>query len=410
MTDQELLPVKLAKLQQKALLVAIVALGLFGAYAFLMGRGDTYTTKSFFQSYLIGFFFALAGGLGSLVWLCIIHLAGGKWGYCIRRLLEAGTKTIPWMFLLFLPILFFGQDLYPWWVDDPSTIVDPHGLIALKLKWLNPSGFAIRAVIYFAIWFGLSWRLTSWSKQQDEVGGIEHRNKMKALSGPAIILYILALTGAAVDWSMSITPEWFSSIYGVMFAIGQGLTVLGFCCIMMVWLSKLQPLKTSFTVKQQHDLGKLLFAFVVLWAYIEVSQLIIIWSGNLPEETPWYINRMSGPLTPLTIFVFLFHFFVPFALLLSRHSKRKKSILPKIAFALICMRAVDLYWIIAPSVHQPMFHSSGLPVFHWSDVFAPIGFGALFVALCIHYYRKLPILPLKDPVFTESYDYKKEAA
>ena len=400
MTDNELVPVKLQKLQGQSFIVAVIgfiALVLFSSM----------NPVHFWQSYLTGYLFGWGCTMGCIALLCIIHLAGGRWGYCIRRFLEAGTQTIYIMALLFIPIAIWGMDtLYIDWLDLSN---DHHHIVAEKTQYLNREFWHIRSLIIFVTWIATAHCLFSWSRKQDETGDLQYRRKLKFIAGPGLLLFSLTVTVASIDWVMSIEPTWFSSIFGVMFMIGQGLTIWALSILVVTYLARFQPMKEALNLKSQHNLGNLMFAFVILWAYIELSQFIIIWSANLPEEIPWYMNRSDGGFRYMSIFLVMFQFAIPFLLLLSRQTKRVTKFLRLIAFGIIAMRIVDLNWIIAPSIHQPITNPGRVagPAIGCMDVIAPLAFGALFLALTLRNYRKAPILPTKDPVFSEGFDYKE---
>ncbi len=398
---------KLAGLQTRALAVggALVAI--------LLVFGYVLKNPSFYQAYLIGFLLALGGTLGGLALLCIIHLAGGEWSFNVRRIAEAAARNVVPMAVLGLPILFAGGHLFPWAIPQ---VAHDHHIVAEKVEvWFGPVlwGFKARYVFYFAVWWLLADRLTAWSKKQDETGDIVWRAKMRALAGPALLTYVLTMSFAAFDWAMSLEPLWPSSIYGVMFIVGQGITIWAFSILFAVFLSKYEPLSATLTQDRLHSLGKFLFAFVVLWAYIQLSQLIIIWSADLPEENGWYLNRFHMPYGVVSVLMVVLQFFVPFFILLSRHTKRIKPVVAGIAAFLLCMRAVDLWWIVSPSIHEPVTELyGGLTTaakgakFHFLDLIAAAGFASLWFGLFVGQFRKLPVLPARDPVFSEQFQHE----
>ena len=411
MTDNELLPPRLERLQKTSLVIGFAVLAVMVLYG-LLGNHPTH----FFQSYLIGYLFALSFTLGGFGWLCIHHLAGGGWGYVSRRVFEAGAKNITLMAVLFLPILFTvvsgNSDVYPWL--DKDWAQGDH-VVAQKLSYLNSGNWVLRAVICFAIWIGLATLMNKWSERQDATGEIVWRKKMKFLAGPALLTYVLTMSVASVDWVMSLEPAWFSSIYGAMFFLGQGLSMMAFTIVFVVWLSKFQPMKTELRVNRLHDLGNLQFAFILLWAYMEVSQFIIIWSAGLPEEITWYMNRSRHGFEYVSTALVMLQFFIPFFVLISRGVKRVKERIVKIALAIICIRVLDLWWIVAPSLHpgvagtgqKPVF-DSGFPLF-FTDLLAPVGFGAIWFGFFLRNFRQKPVLPTKDPIFSEHFDGKEAA-
>lgn len=304
---------------------------------------------SFFQGWLVAFLFWLALGLGSLGLVMLHHLTGGAWGMAIRRLLEGGLRTLPLLALLALPLVLSAVTglghLYEW-ADPAAAASDP--LLAHKAPYLNPTFFTLRAVGYFALWIGLSWALLRWARQQDRSGDPRLSGRMRALSGPGIVLYGLAVTFAAIDWGMSIEPHQFSTIYGARLVVGQALSTLALAIVLAARLARKQPFARFLSTSQFHDLGKLLFAFVMLWAYMAFSDFLIIWSGDLAEETPFYLRRMHGIWGATAVVLILFHFFLPFGLLLSRTTKRNPRVLGTVAAGILLLRAVDYYWLILP--------------------------------------------------------------
>lgn len=401
-------------LQQKLAGIQTRSLAVGGALvAVLLVFGYALKNPAFYQAYLIGFFLALGATLGGLGLLCIVHLAGGEWSFNVRRITEAASRNVLPMAILGLPIMLAGGHLYPWAIPE---VVSAHHVLAEKVEvWFGPTlwGFKARYVIFFTIWWVLANRLSTWSKKQDETGDIVWRTKMRALAGPALLTYVLTMSFAAFDWAMSLEPLWPSSIYGVMFIVGQGITMWAFSILFSVFLSKYAPLNATLTQDRLHSLGKFLFAFIVLWAYIQLSQLIIIWSADLPEENGWYLNRFHMPYGVVSVLMVVLQFFVPFFILLSRHTKRIKPVVACIAIFLLCMRCVDLWWIISPSIHEPVSQLYGGlttaakgPKFHFLDLVAAAGFASLWFGLFVNQFRKLPVLPTRDPVFTEKFQHE----
>jgi len=369
-----------------ALLTGVVGLALcaFGWYS---------DATQFYQSYLLGFMLWLGIALGSFVLLSLHHLVGGGWGFVIQRLLEAGARTILLLALLFVPLFFGMQELYLW--ARPEAVAMDE-LLQYKSAYLNVQFFWIRAVAYFLLWSGFIFLLTKWSYAQDSSGDPELSRKAQRLGGPGILLYVITLTFASIDWIMSLDPHWFSTMFGFIFVIGQVLLTMAFVIVVLSRVIGLEPLSRLVREKHIHDLGNLLLAFVALWAYISLSQFLIIWSGNLPEEIPWYMHRMHGGWDVVAVGIVLFHFTVPFALLLSRRNKQRLNVLAKIAVAIIVMRFVDLYWIIVPNFSPEHFSV------HWLDIAAPIGIGGVWMAAFLHGLKKRSLLPMNDPRLKEA--------
>jgi hypothetical protein len=417
MTPDSLLPDQLKKMQGIALPLGLVLTGVAVAFALL--------NPIHLQGYLVGFLFALGAGLGGFLALCVIHLAGGAWSMNIRRICEAAAATVPVIGLFLLPILLQMKALYPWLHTAELHDHVAH-IVEKKSEWLTAGGFQIRAVIYYVLWVAMILPLLVWSRKQDETGDLQYRAKMKFLAGPGVLAHFIIMTFAAVDWVMSLEPVWFSSIFGVIFVIGQVLTILSFSILFVCWLARFEPIRTTLTANRLHSLGKLQFAFIVFWTYIELSQFVIIYAANLPEEISWYMNRAGAPDHPspyrlLTFCLVFSQFVIPFLVLLNRKTKQMRDVLPWIAAILLVVRVVDLYWIVSPSLHEPvtqLYHNHDHqpvaaaargPLFGWMDVVGPLGFASLFFGLFLMHFRKYPVLPVKDPMFSEKLEHEIKA-
>jgi len=385
-------PESIGRLQQRASVVGIVGLVACGICFFLYGNqyGDR-----FFQSYLIAFMFVLGLSLGSLGLLMLQHLTGGHWGIMTRRPLESATRVLPLVAVFFLPIAIFGmKHLYKEWLDAPPT--GEGSLSNLQKSYLTTNGFLIRAVIYFVVWLLLVYIFNRWSKEQD-VNRDDRalRRRLKMLAGPGIILYVFVMTFAAIDWVMSLSPHWASTIYGFLFVIGQLISSMSLMIVVLVLLSRTAPMEGVIQSRHLHDLGKLLLAFVMLWAYFGFSQLLIIWSGNLPEEISFYRTRLYGAWGVVAVLVLIFHFFVPFFSLLSRDLKRNARLLSKVALWLIFMRLVDLFWLT-----RPEFTSRAVPGL--MDFAAILALAGIWFAVFARNLKTQPLLPLGDPHLEEA--------
>jgi hypothetical protein len=345
--------------------------------------------EQFFRSYLIAYLFWFGVAAGCLPLLMLHHLVGGTWGFVIRRILEAGTRTLPLMLLLFVPILLGTHSLYEW--SHPEVVAQDEVLQA-KQAYLNVPFFLVRAGIYFAVWLLFAFFLNRWSAEQDATGNPLLMRRFQRFSALGILAYSLTITFASIDWGMSLEPHWFSTIYGMLFIVGQALAALAFIIPVFVAVSEKPPLSTYVKLDVFQDLGNLLLAFVMLWAYMSFSQYLIIWAANLPEEIPWYVSRGANGWQWVAAFLAAFHFAVPFLLLLTRTNKRKKAILAWIATTVLIMRWADIYWLVAPAF---------LPAVrvHILDVllFAVIGVIWLYAFRGQLYKRAL--LPLHDPNF-----------
>lgn len=347
-------------------------------------------TEQFFRSYLLAYFFWLGFPLGSLAILMMHHLTGGDWGLPIRRPLEAATRTFPLMLILFLPLIFGLKSLFPW--TQPGAFGDDP-VLKFKRTYLSLNFFMTRAVIYFLIWFTLSYFLNKWSEEQDSTGDPATAKRLEGMSGPGLILYGLTVTYAAIDWVMSLQPTWFSTIFGMIVMMVGVLGAMSLVIVVARLLSDFEPMASVVTPAQFNDLGNLLLAFVMLWAYLSFSQFLIIWAGNLPKEISWYVVRANGGWAKLAIFLIIFHFAIPFLLLLQRPLKRKMRALSILAGALIFISFVDVYWLVVPA-----FEKAG-PHLHPLDITLVIAIGEFWLATFVWQLKRRPVVPLHDPRF-----------
>jgi hypothetical protein len=373
---------KLSTMQKRAAVVGISFLAACVIGAFV-------APQQFFRSYLIGYLFVAGIALGALALLMIQHLITGGWGFVGRRPFEAATRTLPFLLVAFVPLVFGLSELYEWAVPEH---VAGDQLLEHKAVYLNVTFFLMRTVIYFAVWIGLASQLNRWSRAQDR-GEPTDLRRFQRVSGVGLLVFGLTVSFASVDWVMSLEPHWFSTIYGMQFIAGMVLSALAFTVPVLVTLSKYEPLSRHIERKHYHDFGNLLLAFVLLWAYLAFSQYLITWSGNLPEEIPWYLSRTQGGWQYIGLLLVVFHFAVPFFVLLSRATKRSARILSRVAIAILVLRLVDLVWLVEPAF------VSNLSI-HWMDVAAPIGIGGVWLALYCRQLKALPVLPANDPRFS----------
>jgi hypothetical protein len=374
----------LDRIQRLALIAGVAGLVLCGVGAFLdLGQ--------FYASYLFAYMFWLGIALGSMAIMFLYNLVGGAWGFTIRRIAEAAAMTLPLMLLLFLPIavdLLSGSSrLYEW--ARPEAANDP--IIQAKAGYLNVPFFLLRALIYFVIWIGLAYLLNRWSLEQDRTADPAPSDRLRLLGRYGLAAYILTLTFASIDWVMSVEPHWFSSIFGVLFLAGQGLSSMAFATAAAGLLSRREPLARVATLHAFNDLGNLMLAFVMFWAYINLSQYLIIWSGNLPEEVPWYLHRTQGGWVWVIRFVLAFQFVAPLLLLFSRRTKRNIQRLSTLAAALLGVHLVEMFWRVVPS-----FRLTGLAIY-WTDIVAPIAVGGIWIAALIWLLKRRPLVALHDP-------------
>lgn len=375
----------LAGLRRNALLV-----GLLGAAACAVG--GFLDPAQFFRSYLVGYLLWLGVALGCLAIMMLHHMSRGGWGLVIRRQLEAAVRTLPALIVLFVPIALGMQQIFSW--SRPGGTADP--LLAHKAIYLNKGFFLLRAALYFAVWTFLGLRILALSKRQDETSDPGLWRRMQIVAGPGIVLYCLTATFASVDWLMSLDPKWFSSIYGLQFIIGQGLSALAFIILLEVWLAKREPMVRYLQPWHLHDHGKLMLAFVMVWAYFAFSQFLIIWSGNLPDEAPFYVHRMRGGWQVLSLGVVLLHFALPFVLLLSRDLKRSGKRLVPVAILILAAHWLDLVWQAAPALRP-----QGLAL-HWLDLAAPVAVGGIWLWVFLGNLQQRPLLPVNDPWLPEA--------
>jgi hypothetical protein len=347
----------------------------------------------FYQAYLVAYTFWMGVILGSMALLMVQHLSGGVWGIVLRRPFEAAVRTLPFMTVLFLPIVLGMHSLYEW-SHEGITETDP--IIAAKALYLNTPFFLLRQVIYFAIWNLIGFLLTKWSQEHDRTGDPALLGKLSTLSGAGLVIYFLTVTFAMVDWTMSVNPHWFSTIWGMLYIGGQGLSAFAFGIVVLVMLARVAPLNRVLTSHHFHDLGKFLFAFLMLWAYLQFSQFLIIWSANIPEEIPHYLNRWENSWKYLSIFIVVGHFMVPYALLLSRDLKRNYGKLQIIAAWILFARIADYWWHVAPELHKDGLTISLL------DVALPLVLGGIFISLFVAQLGGRSLLPVNDPALEKA--------
>ena len=374
-------PPEVRRFQQRSLIVGAIFLLILAVGLFL-------DRTQFFRSYLFAYAFWLGIAVGSLALLMLQHMTGGGWGFVIRRPLEAATRTLPLMLILFVPVIIGAHHLYPW--THREVLEESPALLEKARLYLNLPWFTVRAAIYFGIWLLLAFFLNRWSLEQDLHAAPLLTKRMRLLSGPGMVLFVFTVTFASIDWFMSLSPEWFSTIYGFIFVAAWGLSALAFAIAVLAALSKHEPMKNVAGHFHFHDLGKLLLALVMLWAYFAFSQFLIIWSGNLPEEISWYLPRINGVWGGIALAVVILHFAFPFLFLLSRSLKRDPSKLVIVAVLILVMRIVDLFWMIAPNFYEH-FHISFL------DIVAPIAIGGLWLSAFSWQLSKRALIPINDP-------------
>lgn len=390
-------PEALGSLKGKALLAGLFGLGI-GAVGWMLDPAQ------FFQGYLVAYVFWLSISLGCLGLAMLHHMSRGAWGIVIRRPLEAAAATIfPLMAILFVPLAFGLHDLYEWTHEEVMQ-TDP--VMQWKLPYLNEPRFLIFAAAYFAAWGFFAWRLRSLSKGQDEGETGTHFRRLQGWSAVGFLALALTMTLASVDWLMSLDPHWFSSIFGLWFFTGSGLSGLAFITLVAGWLARRAPMDRLFDTRHFHDYGKLLFAFVMLWAYLSFSQLLLIWSGNLPEEIPFYLSRLRNDWMLMSVFLLLGQFVVPFLVLLSATIKQRKRTLAKIALWLLAMRWVDYTWHVVPTLEFLHGEQGTLLPSLWIDLALMVGIGGLWLWYFVRSLEGRPLLPVNDPFLEEYFDHE----
>jgi hypothetical protein len=354
----------------------------------LCGVAAYFDRSAAMASYLAAYLFWFGIAVGSLAIVLLHYLVGGFWGFLIRRPLEAAMMTLPLMGLLFVPLLFDLGALYRW-ARPLVEGLDP--VVQQKRLYLNVPFFVGRAVFYFVVWIGLALLMNAASKQQDQTEDTAPTRQAQMIAGPGLVLYFLCMTFAAVDWGMSLEPDWYSTIYGVMLMIGQGLSTLAAMVVIASLLARVKPISGLAQPDAFHDVGNLLLAFTMLWAYMSFSQYLIIWSGNLTEEIPWYLHRSLGIWWYCALALIVFHFFLPFFLLLNREAKRQFQSLWKIAVLILVVHAINDIWLVLPALRQSN------PLRFWAVIPAFVGLGGIWAAAFTWQLKGKPLVPRHDP-------------
>jgi hypothetical protein len=374
---------------QRSLMFGVV----FGIVAVILAF---FRPEQFFRAYLLGFMCWLGVALGSMAILMIRHLTGGGWGMVIRRILGAAMRTVPLLALLFIPVILGIHKLYIW-AQPLDQVADKHlreHLENITQTYLTTNGFILRAVFYFAVWNLLSFLLSKWSKETDRAGAPDNTSRFKAVAGPGLILYAFTISFAAIDWIMSLDPSWISTIFGLVILIGEVLSAMCFAVVVERILFDYKPMSEMLRPDFVHDHGKWMLTFIMVWAYFSYSQWLIIWAGNLPSEITYYVRRLNGGWGYVGLMVVIFHFAVPFAILLSRPFKRNIRKLAWLAAWLLLMRYVDLFWIVEPNFSRAFLLTP-------EDVIVPVAIGGFWLAYFYHNLGALPLLPAYDPSAVE---------
>jgi hypothetical protein len=368
--------------------IGLAVLGVAAA-----GAGYVMDAKRFAFSYLVGFLFLATISLGGLFFVLIQHLTRASWSVAARRQMEWLTGLLPVVAVLFIPVLLFSHTLYHHWMG-PEAAHD--ALLQKKVAYLNPTFFYGRAVFYVVVWVALSLFFVRNSRKQDETGDIKLTRKMEAMSAPGMILFALTTTFAAFDWVMSLDPHWYSTIYGVYVFAGCATSSLSVLALITIQLQERGYFVKISTVEHRHDIGKLLFGFIVFFAYIGFSQFLLIWYADLPEETTFYHARWDDAgWAKMSLAILIGHFIVPFLLLMSRHAKRSAVVLSIGAVIMLVMHYVDLYWLVMPTIDHHLHFS----VVDLCGLLGPLGIGAFFVA---RQASQGSLYPIRDPRLAET--------
>ncbi len=380
---------RMDNIQRLALLVGAGGLGLTLLLALIPA-----TASTALPAYLVGYIYWVGIALGCLGLTSIYHLVGGSWGVPVRRIMEAGGLTIIPLAVLFLPIALGMKTLYIWTDHD---FVAHHEAVEHKAAYLNTSFFLVRALLYFLIWSGIAALYRGMSLRQDQRTDQRPSELLRGAAGPILTVLFLSWTFASIDWMMSREPEWPSTMFGVLSSVGALLKTLAMLIVVSYLLRNEPLMRGVVTPNRLHDLGNLMLAFTMLWAYMSFSQFLIIWAGNLPEEIPYYLRRGRGVATWIALALAIFHFFVPFFILLIRQNKRRADKLVLVAGWMLFMRWVNLCWVILPAEIRDTRH----PYFPWMEMLLSIpalfGVGGISVAAFLTLYKTRPWIPVNDP-------------
>jgi hypothetical protein len=387
--DATKLPEALAK-KANSIALGVTAVGALGTAAgFAMGDMRTHTAFA----YLASFTTVTSLCLGALFFVLIHHLTKAGWSVAARRHMEWIASALPVLAIFFVPVMLFSHDIYHHWMSEEAK---HDAAIHAKAAWLNPTGFYVRAGIYFVIWTALAVWFARTSRAQDDKGDPASTAKMQAFAAPAMFLFALSLTFAAFDWLMSLDPHWYSTIFGVYIFAGGVTSALSALSLITIWLQKEGLLRRVSTVEHQHDIGKLLFGFIVFYAYIAFSQYFLIWYANIPEETIFYKERWIGSWQTVSLLIVFGHFVIPFFGIMSRHAKRNRTTLGFFAVWMIVMHWVDHYWLVMPTLDHHGAH------FTWVDPMPLLMIGGVVAMVAMRRASREPLYPLKDPRLPET--------
>ncbi len=389
-----------------------VALGIGGIFSIIILGIALFLPEQREQAlraWLLGFIFWGGIGIGGLGILILQYLTGGAWGVVIRRIVEACSRTLPVIAILFIPIAVgvYFHSIYEW------THRPDDAIIQWRAPYLTSHWFIIRAAMYFALWGVMAYFLNNWSYKQDQANDVETALKMtedaSKFSGPTMVFYVLVVSFAVIDWVMTLDPHWYSTIFGLLFAVGWALSCFCLSVALLAFLANKAPMNRILGSRHFHDIGKLMLALVMVWAYFNFSQFLIIWSGNLPEETRWYLTRMEGTWGVIGVLLIVFHFAFPFLVLLNRDIKRNSKWLAATAVFILVLRLVDMFYLIGPSPQIGTGEKSAdfISSFSWMYLVAPLGVGGIWLWYFFGELMKRPLVPINDPYLESAIDHGK---
>jgi hypothetical protein len=370
-----------------------IALGIGLCGLVVSGLGWMTDASRFHHAWLTAFLFWLSLGLAGLFFTMLHYLTAARWSVVLRRVSEGMMLQLPWLAVAFIPVLLGLHDLFEW--SHPEVVANDH-LLQLKSGYLNVGFFVIRAVVYFGVWAILAYFLRKRSLAQDAQPQHDHISGLRKVSAIGMLLFAVTTTFASFDWLMSLAPHWYSTIFGVYYFGGTFLVGVSALALLSMFLRRNGILRESITVEHYHDLGKLMFAFIIFWAYIGFSQYFLIWYGNIPEETIWFLARWEGGWKSFSLVLLFGHFVIPFVFLIFRGVKRTIPLLGMGAALLVVMQWVDMYWLV-----YPVYLESG-PQIGWIEIAPVIGLGGIFFAGFWRSFSSAPTVPVGDPWLEKS--------
>jgi hypothetical protein len=371
----------IARAQVPALIIGVI--GIIGAAV-----GYFTNAQEFFRAWLPGFVFWFLIAAGALGVMMLQYVTGGEWGILIRRPLGAAARTIPLFILFGLPIAFGLKHIYIW--ADPAVVAHDVLLQAKAKWWLNPTAWTIRALIYFALLSLWAWRIRVLSLKFYENRSPYVELARRKWSAIGLLMFVMVMTFSSIDWVMSLEPKWYSSMFGIAFTVGAGLSAFAFVTFFLTLLSDNPAMQGILKPTHFRDLGNLMLAFTMLWAYTNVSQFLLIWYGNIKEETPYYLQRTHGGWSWMAAALLIFQFFLPFTMLLMRAIKDRPRTIAIVTVIILVMRFVDIYWLVVPAHHPDHFY------FSWITLFAFLGIGGLWLAAFLWQLKGQTIIPIHE--------------